>query len=87
MAVEINIGAIAENDQPTVSGQIEHVVSSEITITKEQLRSVIEWHLSSFKKDVSDQWHDVREYENLGEQDYNDFADGVYSDLLDVISC
>ena len=30
MAVEINIGAIAENDQPTVSGQIEHVVSSEL---------------------------------------------------------
>ena len=26
MAVEINIGAIAENDQPTVGGQIEHVV-------------------------------------------------------------
>ena len=26
MAVEINIGAIAENDQPTVSSQIEHVV-------------------------------------------------------------
>tara|TARA_R110000737_G_scaffold316082_1_gene326256 strand:- start:27 stop:320 length:294 start_codon:yes stop_codon:yes gene_type:complete len=30
MAAEINIGAIAENDQPTVSGQIEHVVSSEL---------------------------------------------------------
>ena len=30
MAVEINIGAIAENDQPTVSGQIEHVVMNDL---------------------------------------------------------
>ena len=50
MAVEINIGAIAENDQPTVSGQIEHVVSSELS--KNSLQNIgVKSKMSSTDKD------------------------------------
>ena len=76
-----------DEKQPTVASPIEPVVSGEITITKEQLRSVVEWHLSSFSKDTSHPNHDVRDYERLDNQDFDDFTDGVYDDLLDVISC
>ena len=52
-----------------------------ITITKAQLREVVAEHLSHFQKDVSDASHDIRIYEYLEEQDFDDFTDSVFDDL------
>ncbi len=55
-----------------------------IQITQKELREAVEWHLSGFKKDVSHPNHDVRDYESLDINDFDEFSEAVFKDLQDL---
>ena len=55
-----------------------------IQITQKELREVVEWHLSDFRKDVSNPSHDVRDYESLDSNDFDEFSAAVFEDLQEI---
>lgn len=51
-----------------------------ITLTRKELTLALTWNLAHLSKDVSDHWHDVREYKNLDERDIDELVNDFFND-------
>jgi len=55
-------------------------------ITKEEMVEILKDNIDWLKKDVSDPHHDLRDYENLNNEDFDYIANGITNNINEILS-
>lgn len=58
-------------------------MSSEVTVTQEELSAVLKYTLNDLKKDVSDRFDTRSNYERLDEYQIDDIATEIFEELVE----